>query len=236
MPAKKGAKTASDTERMERRAAVLERHLARMTVRQIAAELKMPPSSVHNDIQRVREEWRERASDAVDMVTGEVVAHLWENYRVLLAAFESSKTTIRTEADIKIRKGKRSIVGERVVKQVSAGNPAYISEANAILDKIGRIYGIFKPTKVSATTPDGTGSAPLSAPQQQTNYVFLDLQKDPAAMTPEELEMTWKLLDQKSLQIDDPAATIEGSASSSDTPPTIQSESTPNAAGESKTS
>lgn len=229
----------------ERRLRIAEMLLDGWTTRKIAEVLGISSASVQKHVNIIREDWKKRAADAFETVNATLIAHQWRNYFELLADYRASKAErpiIKTEVNFRLElqgdgSHKRVPESESVVKTLQPPVPqtSLMAEASACLDKIARLTGSYMPTKVAATTPDGNASAPLTETTvAQQNFIYIDITKDPEAMTDAELEMVWKMSEIQHLRTTpDDLATIGPSiidGQSTESVKTPGSESTPSAA------
>jgi hypothetical protein len=128
-----------------RRVEVARRYLQKESIRQIAEAIGGKPTTIHNDLVAIMEEWRQSAIRSFDDAVAEELARInlleltyWQAWG------ESRGERVVTTTEKSIRQGgKASIRSEHM-----AGNPAFLAGVQWCMDRRIKLLGLDAPTKV----------------------------------------------------------------------------------------
>lgn len=125
----------------------------------IAAELGVTQQQVSYDIQEIHRRWRESDLINIGEAKQRELDRIDELERTYWNAWEKScgerkRTKQETSADGKKEKDKGRIRASVETEQL-LGNPAYLAGIDSCVDKRCKVLGLYAPTKVAPTTPDG---------------------------------------------------------------------------------
>lgn len=130
----------------------------------LAAHLGVSPSCIARYLRDAEEEWHREMVEGIDRVKARQLKELeWIRCEAKAAWQESKKDAEATKVTIGDDGEKRV---ERATKG-QCGNPAFLAEIRATLEREAKLLGIDQPTKHAMTTPDGKEAAPGNIIVQQ---------------------------------------------------------------------
>lgn len=121
--------------------------------RTIAAEVGISQSTVCRDLEKLRQEWREKANIDFDQAVAEQLAKIDHLEATYWDAWERSlKPMVRTATDEATGKEQR-------VETSRDGDPRYMEGVMNCIRERSKLLGLYLPQKFSETTPEGAESA-----------------------------------------------------------------------------
>lgn len=154
-----------------------ELYLKQKTQDEIADIIGVARSQIAYDIEVIKRRWRESSNIKVDQAQKEKLdelALLKREHYIAWANSYGEHTKTRTEQSTHSG-GKKDKDGNEksgalkavIEKETLLGNPAYLNGILSAIQEECRILGLYAPSKVASTTPDGKESAP----QQVVFYI-----------------------------------------------------------------
>jgi hypothetical protein len=127
---------------------------------EIASVLGVSQQQVSYDLAAIQRRWRSDTTINLDEAKQKELARVDNLERVYWGAWERSleeKVKTRTEKQTGKDGGKAS-----VEKETLLGNPAYLAGVQWCISERCKLLGLYAPTKIAPTTPDGKESIPIA--------------------------------------------------------------------------
>ncbi len=150
-----------------------ELYLKGKTQQEIASVMGVDQSQISHDIATIKKRWRENSAIDMDEAKQQELASIENLKREYWQAWERSldeRTRTRTEQS----KGKGDKTGTAkatVEKETLLGNPAYLAGIQWCISERAKILGLYAPTKIAPTSPDGKEPYAIPVAVVQPGYM-----------------------------------------------------------------